>query len=70
MRLEPAFGRWIYAELDVDTCDPRLTFPIDYFAECMHDEYKYLRRELEESVEECIQDLLFRAAMGPIDNVP
>jgi hypothetical protein len=63
MNLEPAVGRWIYADLEVNTCDWRLTFPIDYFEECMRDEYKVLLSELDDSAEECIQDLLFRAAV-------
>jgi hypothetical protein len=49
---------------DKKLSDPRLTFPLDYFAECMRDEYKALQSELEDSAEECIQDLLFRAAVG------
>ena len=63
MNLEPAVGRWIYADLDVNTCDSRLKFPLDYFEECMQDECEILQSELEDSAEECIQDLLFRAAV-------
>lgn len=63
MNLEPAVGCWIYADLDVRTCDPRLTFPFDYFQECMWDAYKVLRGEFEKSAKECLQDLLFRAAV-------
>jgi hypothetical protein len=63
INLEAAAGCWIYADLDVRTCDPGLTFPFDYFQECMWDEYKVLRGEFEKSAKECLQDLLFRAAV-------
>lgn len=60
---ESVTGRWIFAKLDVDTCDPRLTFPFDYFEECMADECKWLRQQLRESAEKCVEDLFFRAGL-------
>lgn len=63
--LERPVGRWVSIDLDVEQCDPRLQFPVDYFIDSMYEEYKELRRELGDCLDERIEELYDQAMFGP-----
>jgi len=61
---ERPVGRWVSVALDTTQCDPRLTFPLDYFEDAMWDEYKHLRGELGDALDELIEELYDRVEEG------